>query len=148
MESTKIKMASILLAEDEEADIELVRQATKGSKIYNTLYVVRNGVELMSFLRREGEYASAPSPDLILLDLNMPLKSGREALSEIREDPALTHLPIVVMTSSSAEEDILKSYQLHASCFVQKPLKMSDFEKVVQSIEYFWFSIVRLPKPV
>ena len=148
MDSMKVKLVSILLAEDQEADIELVRQATKGSKIYNTLYVVRNGIELMSFLRKENEYKDVPTPDLILLDLNMPLKSGREALAEIRADPALTHLPIVVMTSSATEEDILKSYQLHASCYVQKPLTMAEFEKVVQNIEHFWFSIVRLPNNI
>jgi chemotaxis family two-component system response regulator Rcp1 len=139
------KSVEILLAEDEEADIDLVRQATKKFKICNHLHVVRNGAELLSFLRKEGEYRDAPTPDLILLDLNMPIMNGREALEKIRADDTLTHLPIVVMTSSAKEEDIIKSYKLHANCYVQKPMRMAEFEKVVQNMETFWFQIVKLP---
>jgi chemotaxis family two-component system response regulator Rcp1 len=138
----------ILLAEDEPADIELVKQAFKQTKIMSELSIVNDGVELLEFLRKEGRFEKASTPDLILLDLNMPRMSGREALSEIRKDPRITSLPVVVMTSSPSEEDIVKSYQLHANCFVRKPLAMSEFEKIVTEIEYFWFSIVTLPRSV
>ena len=145
MNAAAAKIVEILLAEDEEADIELVKQATKNFKIINKLHVVRNGVELLQFLRNEGPYKSAPKPDLILLDLNMPKMSGIEALEQIRQDPSLTHLPVVMMTSSTNESDVLKSYKLHVNCFVVKPLQLAEFEKVVNSIEQFWFSIVQLP---
>ena len=145
MENNEKRNVEILLAEDEDADIDLVKQATKKFKICNALHVVKNGVELLRYLRKEGEYRDAREPDLILLDLNMPIMNGREALEKIRADANLTHIPIVVMTSSSNEEDIIKSYKLHANCYIQKPLRMAEFEKVVQSIETFWFSIVKLP---
>ena len=139
------KPVEILLAEDDPADVELVLQATKEFKILNNISVVSNGEELLKCLRKEGEYKNHPTPDLILLDLNMPKKGGREALAEIRADKALTHLPVVIMTCSDNEMDVVKSYELHANCYVKKPLQMAAFEKVVRDLEYFWFSIVTLP---
>ena len=138
----------ILLAEDEPADIELVKQAFKQTKIIGELSIVNDGIELLEFLRKEGRFEQVSTPDLILLDLNMPRMSGREALAEIRKDPRITSLPVVVMTSSSSEEDIVKSYELHANCFVRKPLAMPEFEKIVTEIEFFWFSIVSLPRSI
>ncbi len=136
---------TILLVEDNPADARLVNEAMKEIKIRNTLYHVPDGVEAMAFLRKQGEYAKMPRPDVILLDLNMPRKDGRQTLKEIKEDPELKRIPVVVLTVSDAEEDIIKSYNLHANCFVTKPLDLDEFSKVVTGIENFWFEIVKLP---
>lgn len=136
---------TILLVEDNPADARLVKEAMKEVKINNALYHVPDGVEAMAFLRKQGEYAKVPRPDVILLDLNMPRKDGRQTLKEIKEDPELQRIPVVVLTVSDAEEDIIKSYNLHANCFVTKPLDLDEFSKVVKGIENFWFEIVKLP---
>jgi chemotaxis family two-component system response regulator Rcp1 len=135
----------LLLVEDNPADARLTQEAMKESKMLNKLYQVEDGVEAMAFLRKQGKYADMPRPDVILLDLNMPRKDGRQTLKEIKEDPELRRIPVVVLTVSSAEEDIMKSYDLHANCFVSKPLDLEMFAKVVAGIENFWFEIVRLP---
>ena len=136
----------ILLVEDNEGDARLAVEALKDSKVRNDLYHVRDGVEAMAFLRREAPYPDAPVPDLILLDLNMPRKDGREVLAEIKEDPALRQVPVVVLTTSAAERDLVKTYDLHANAYVVKPLGLDRFIEVVQAIESFWFTIVKLPQ--
>ena len=135
----------ILLVEDNPGDVRLTREALKESKVINNLHVARDGIEALAFLRRQGEHAGAVKPDLILLDLNLPRKSGLEVLEEIKVDPKLRRIPVVVLTTSSAERDIVASYDLHANCFVTKPVDMDQFVEVVNSVEDFWFSIVRLP---
>lgn len=140
------KCIDILLVEDSEGDARLAKEAMKDSKIRNKLYHVLDGVEAMAFLRNEGKYADSPRPDLVLLDLNLPRKDGREVLSEIKGDDALKKIPVVILTVSSAEEDILKSYDLHANCYITKPIDLDQFMKVIRSIEDFWLSIVKLPK--
>lgn len=141
-------MANILLVEDNPGDVRLAREGLKECKIRNNLFVAEDGVEALAFLRREGGHAGAPTPDLIILDLNLPRKDGREVLREVKEHPDLRRIPVVILTTSSAEEDIVKTYSLHANCFVTKPLGLEQFIKVVQSIEDFWFQIVRLPPKV
>lgn len=136
----------ILLVEDNLGDARLAAEALKESKVSNRLHHVRDGVEAMEFLRRQNEYAHVPQPDLILLDLNMPRKDGREVLAEIKGDPGLRLIPVVVLTTSEAEQDLLKSYDLHANAFVTKPLDLDRFIEVVQAIENFWFTIVKLPR--
>lgn len=135
----------ILLVEDNAADVRLAREGLHECEIPNHLHVVTDGVEAMEFLRGKGDFAGRPRPDLVLLDLNLPRKDGREVLREIKEDDGLKRIPVVVLTTSSADEDILKSYSLHANCYVTKPLGLDQFVKVVRSIEHFWFTIVRLP---
>jgi len=135
----------ILLVEDNPADIALTSEALEDSKMLNNLNVVNDGVEAMEFLRREGKYQSAPRPDLILLDLNLPRKNGREVLEEIRADLSLTIIPVVIMTVSKDEKDIYETYRLHANCYIQKPVRFGEFIEIVKSIENFWFSIVMLP---
>ncbi|MFZ1126692.1 response regulator [Methanoregula sp.] len=135
----------ILLVEDNPADIALTSEALEDSKMLNNLNVVNDGVEAMEFLHREGKYQSAPRPDLILLDLNLPRKNGREVLEEIRADPSLTIIPVVIMTVSKDEKDIYETYRLHANCYIQKPVRFGEFIEIVKSIENFWFSIVMLP---
>lgn len=139
------KPIEILLVEDNPGDTRLAVEALKESKIHNTVHTVRDGVEAMDFLRRKGEYSSMPRPDVVLLDLNMPRKDGREVLAEIKQDDELKIIPVVVMTTSQAEEDILKSYGLHANCYVTKPVDLEQFMKVVKTIEEFWFTVVKLP---
>lgn len=136
----------ILLVEDNPGDVELTRDALESSKFTNHLYAVEDGVEAIAFLNREKGYETVPRPDLILLDLNLPKKDGREVLYEIKQDDKLKAIPVVILTSSSADEDILKSYELHANCFVTKPLDVKQFFKVVKSIKEFWVSIVILPE--
>ncbi|WP_025410949.1 response regulator [Gemmatirosa kalamazoonensis] len=136
----------ILLVEDNPGDVELTREALLDSKMHMNLSVVSDGVEALAFLRREGSYADAPHPDLILLDLNLPKKDGRAVLGEIKQDPVLRHIPVVVLTSSRAEQDILKAYDLHANCYVTKPVDFDQFITIVRSIEQFWFTVVRLPR--
>jgi chemotaxis family two-component system response regulator Rcp1 len=138
--------AEILLIEDNPADIRLTMEAMKESKIANRLSIVRDGDEALEFLCRRGRHAGAPRPDLILLDLNLPKRDGREVLREIKSVEGLKRIPVVVLTTSGAEEDILRSYDLHANCFITKPIDLNQFIKVVQHIESFWFSVVSLPE--
>jgi chemotaxis family two-component system response regulator Rcp1 len=142
------KVVDILLVEDNEGDARLAIEAMRDSKIRNTLHHVSDGEEAMAFLRKEGKYAKAPRPDLILLDLNLPKKDGRQVLAEIKEDDEIKRIPVVILTVSSAEEDILKTYNLHANCYITKPIDLSQFMKVVRSVEDFWLTIVKLPNGV
>ena len=135
----------ILLVEDNPGDVRLTQEALKEGKVRNNLSVAGDGVEAMAFLHREGAYATAPRPDIVLLDLNLPKKDGRQVLAEVKADPDLRRIPVVVLTTSKAEEDILKTYDLHANCFITKPVEFEQFIKVVQSIEGFWLTIVQLP---
>jgi CheY-like chemotaxis protein len=135
----------ILLVEDNAADVRLTQEALREGKVKNHLSVVRDGEEALRHLRREPPFENAPRPDLILLDLNLPRKDGREVLQEIKRDPDLQRIPVVVLTTSSAEADILKSYTLHANCYITKPVDLEQFIAVVRSIDEFWLTIVRLP---
>lgn len=135
----------ILLVEDNPADVRLTVEALKEEKMYNNLHIVNDGEEALFFLRRQGKYANAVRPDLILLDLNLPKVDGREVLKEIKNDEKLMQIPVVVLTVSKADEDILKSYNLHANCYITKPVDLKQFIKVVRSIQDFWLTIVKLP---
>ena len=135
----------ILLVEDNPGDVRLTIEALKEGKVRNRLSVARDGVEALAFLRREGAHATAPRPDLILLDLNLPRLDGREVLAEIKVDARLRRIPVVVLTTSKAEEDILRTYDLHANCYINKPVDLDQFISVVRSIDDFWLSVVRLP---
>jgi two-component system, chemotaxis family, response regulator Rcp1 len=135
----------ILLVEDNPGDVRLTIEALKEGKVRNRLSVARDGVEALAFLRREGVHANAPRPDLILLDLNLPRRDGREVLAEIKDDARLRRIPVVVLTTSKAEEDILRTYDLHANCYINKPVDLDQFISVVRSIDDFWLSVVRLP---
>jgi len=139
------KSVEILMVEDNPGDADLALEALENSKIHNAIYVVGDGEEAMAFLRRKGKYAKAPRPDLILLDLNLPKKDGREVLADIKSDPDLKRIPTVILTISKDEEDILKTYNLHANCFITKPIDLHQFIKVVKTIEEFWLTIVKLP---
>jgi CheY-like chemotaxis protein len=141
----QVSAVEILLVEDNPGDVRLTEEAFKDSKIRNRLSVVRDGVEAMAFLRREQEFALAPRPDIILLDLNLPRKDGREVLLEIKEDEHLRRIPVVVLTTSDDEHDILESYNLHANCYITKPVDLARFVTIIKNIEDFWLSIVRLP---
>ena len=143
--SMNAEVIQILLVEDSPADVELTIEAMRDAKVANQLHVVIDGVEAMAFLRREGRYSTAPRPDLVLLDLNLPRKNGKEVLSEIRADEDLQPIPVAVLTTSKAESDILRSYQLGANCFLTKPVRLGEFMEVVHAIEEFWLTIVRLP---
>ena len=136
----------ILLVEDNPGDVELTREALHDSKVHMRLSVVSDGVEALAFLKREGAHADAPRPDLILLDLNLPKKDGRAVLADIKQDGSLRHIPVVILTSSQAEQDILKAYDLHANCYVTKPVDLDQFITIVRSIEQFWFTVVKLPR--
>ena len=140
-----MKTVEILLVEDNPGDARLAKEALKEAKVRNSLHWVEDGVEAMTFLRRQGKYADAPRPDVILLDLNLPKKDGREVLAEVKEDGDLKRIPVVILTVSDAEEDIIKTYNLHANCYIRKPLDLDRFIEVVKSIEEFWLTIVRLP---
>jgi len=135
----------ILLAEDNPGDVRLTEKALEHGKILNNLYVVNNGIEAMEFLQQEGEYADEPRPDLVLLDLNMPKMDGRDVLGEMRKDPSLRRIPVVVLTSSEAEEDVVKSYELNANAYLTKPVNFDGFVDIVGRIEDFWFSVVKMP---
>ena len=139
------KPIDILLVEDNPGDVRLTQEALKSGKVYNTLYAVNDGVEAIAFLRHEGQYAEMPRPDLILLDLNLPKKDGRQVLAEIKEDSDLKRIPVVVLTTSDAEEDILRSYNSHANCYITKPVDLDQFMRVAKTIEDFWLVIVKLP---
>lgn len=142
------RAAEFLLVEDNPGDVRLTCEALTESKVRNNLSIVGDGMEAMAFLYREGKYADAPRPDVILLDLNLPKKNGLEVLAEIKADPNLKRIPVVIITSSEAEQDILKTYDLHVNCYVNKPVDLEQFIKVVQSIETFWLTIVRLPSEI
>jgi chemotaxis family two-component system response regulator Rcp1 len=135
----------ILLVEDSISDVRLTDEAFKESRVLNNLSVVRNGLEALDFLNRKEKYADAPRPDLILLDLNLPKKNGCEVLSEIKADPKLRRIPVVVLTVSNSEQDIMKSYDLHANCYINKPVEFKQLIRIVKSIENFWLNIVVLP---
>ena len=140
-----VRLIEVLLVEDSEPDVRLTIEALKEAKVKNRLWVVEDGVEAMDFLRRQGRHADAPRPDLILLDLNLPRKDGRQVLKEIKTDPSLWRIPIVVLTISKAEEDVLKAYDLHANCYITKPMDFNRFMEVIRSIEDFWLAVVKLP---
>lgn len=135
----------ILLVEDNPGDARLTIEAMREAKLSNRLHIVEDGVEAMQFLRREGRFGDAPRPDLILLDLNLPKKDGREVLAEIKSEPSLKRIPVVVLTTSRAEEDVLRTYDLHANCYVTKPVDIEQFIKIVKQIDEFWFKLVTLP---
>ncbi|OKH22623.1 response regulator [Hydrococcus rivularis NIES-593] len=139
------KPIEILLIEDNPGDIELTKIALEDNKMTINLSVVEDGVEALKFLKKEGKYANAPHPDLILLDLNLPKKDGREVLAEMKADPILKRIPVVILTTSQAEEDVLRAYNLCANCYITKPVDFDRFVKIVRSIENFWFTIVKLP---
>jgi len=141
-----VQSAEILLVEDDPADVELTQYMIKKAKILINLHVVGDGLEAMAFLRREGKFAGVPCPDLILLDLNLPGMDGREVLAEVKCDPHLKSIPVVVLTTSQSDEDVLKSYCLGANCFITKPVGLDQFAKVITALEDFWFTIVRLPR--
>ncbi len=145
MKSMEGKPINILLVEDNEADVVLTQEAFREAKISNALYVVEDGVEAMDFLRRQGKHAGAPRRDLILLDLNLPKKDGRAVLEEIKSDPALTRIPVVILTTSNDEKDVLRAYTSHANCYIVKPVDFLQFMSIVRSIEGFWLTVVRLP---
>jgi len=145
MQKAILNSIDILVVEDNIGDARLIKEVLNESKIYNNLYFVKDGVEAMDFLHSTGKYKESPKPDLIILDLNLPKKDGREVLAEIKDDDELKRIPVVIMTISQSEEDILKSYNLHANCYITKPIDLTQFIKVIKSIEDFWFSIVKLP---
>jgi CheY-like chemotaxis protein len=136
----------VLLVEDSPGDVRLTQEAFKDAKVHINLHVAPDGAKAMVFLNREGEHANAPRPDLILLDLNLPKKDGREVLAEIKGNPKLQSIPVVILTTSSSEADILRSYQLHANCYITKPVGLEGFLTVVKSIDSFWLSVVKLPR--
>ena len=135
----------ILLVEDNPGDVRLTREALKEGKVYSNLHTVKDGVEAMEFLRKQGKYKDVPRPDIILLDLNLPRKDGREVLEEIKSDDLLKRIPVVVLTTSKAEEDVLRTYNLHANCYVTKPVDLEKFMVVVKTIDVFWLTVVTLP---
>jgi CheY-like chemotaxis protein len=141
------ELIDVLLVEDDPGDVVLIREAFSDHKVGNALSVVSDGVEAMAFLHREGAYADAPRPDLILLDLNLPRKDGSEVLAEIKADPDLSMIPVVVLTTSEAEEDILRSYKLHANAYVTKPVDFEQFSRIVHQIDEFFIGVVKLPPP-
>jgi len=135
----------ILLVEDNPGDVRLTREALKEGKVYNNLHWTKDGVEALEFLQQTGKFAQAPRPDIILLDLNLPKKDGREVLAAIKNDVHLRNIPVVILTTSQAEEDVARSYDLHANCFITKPVDLQKFIQVVQSIDQFWLTVVTLP---
>jgi CheY-like chemotaxis protein len=141
----QVRVVDVLLVEDDPGDVLMTREAFADFKVHNQLHVVNNGVDAMAFMRREGEYADAPRPDLVLLDLNLPKMDGREVLAAVKEDPDLRTIPIVVLTTSEAEEDVVRSYSLHANAYVTKPVDFDRFIEVVRQIDDFFVTIVRLP---
>jgi two-component system, chemotaxis family, response regulator Rcp1 len=140
------RQVEVLLVEDNPGDVRLTQEALKDGKVCNRLSVVGDGVEALAFLRREGPYGNAPRPDLILLDLNLPKKDGRDVLAEIKVDKDLKRIPVVVLTTSNAEKDVLRTNDLHANCYITKPVDFEQFVKVVKLIEDFWFTIIKLSK--
>jgi chemotaxis family two-component system response regulator Rcp1 len=145
MENSVLNSIDILIVEDNKGDARLIKEVFNQNKVFNSLHFVTDGVEAMDFLYARGKFKGVPRPDLVILDLNLPRKDGREVLAEIKSDAELKHIPVVIMTISQAEEDIFKSYNLHANCYVTKPIDLNQFIKVIKSIENFWFSVVKLP---
>ncbi len=145
MSDNAMRPVEILLVEDNPGDVHLTLEAFKEAKVRNNISVADDGMKAMAFLRHEDEFKNAPMPDLILLDLNLPRKDGREVLAEIRQDPKLKRIPVVIMTTSQAEEDIVKAYDLHVNCYITKPMDLDQFMKVARSIEDFWLTVVKLP---
>lgn len=143
--TTHPRLLKILLVEDSKSDAVLIQRTLKASKFLNEIHLARDGVEASDFLWRRGKYVDASRPDLVLLDLNLPKKNGRELLAEIKADEDLMTIPVVILTTSSDEADILRSYQLHANCYLVKPVNLEQFVEVVKSIEHFWFALVELP---
>ena len=143
--STENRTMQVLLVEDNPGDIRLTREAFNEGKLKTNLSVAQDGVEAMAFLRREGKYADAPRPDIIILDLNLPRKDGREVLSELKQDPKLRRIPVVVFTSSKAEQDILRAYDLYANCYITKPVDLEQYLFLVNNVEDFWLMVVKLP---
>jgi CheY-like chemotaxis protein len=141
----ELRWIDVLLVEDDPGDVLLTQEAFEHNKVRNKLHVVSDGEQAMAFLRREGDYNSVPRPDLVLLDLNLPRKDGREVLEEIKDDPELRSIPVVVLTTSEAEEDILRSYRLHANAYVSKPVDFDQFIRVVRQIDDFFVTVVKLP---
>lgn len=135
----------ILLVEDNPADADLTIECFEDTKVASNISVVQDGVEALAFLRRQGQYINSPRPDLILLDLNLPKKNGREVLAEIKADPDLKLIPVIILTTSTAEQDIFTAYQLHANCYIVKPVDLNQFVEIVENIERFWFTMVKLP---
>lgn len=148
MDTARIRPIEILLVEDNPGDVRLTQEALRDSRILNNLHCAGDGVEALAFLNREGAFQGAPRPDLILLDLNLPRKDGRELLAEIKQNPDLKRIPVVVLTTSEAEQDILKTYDLHANCYITKPVDLDKFVTIVKGLEEFWLSIVKLPSMV
>lgn len=140
-----VRPIELLLVEDSEPDVRLTMEALNEAKVKNRLWVVEDGVEAMEFLQRQGKHATAPRPDLILLDLNLPRKDGRQVLKEIKADDSLKRIPVVILTTSKSEEDVLRAYDLHANCYISKPVDFNRFMEVVKSVEDFWLTVVRLP---
>ena len=138
------KMVEILLVEDNPGDARLTQEALKESKLHNLLSIVTDGDEAIHYLKKEGKFSNVTRPDMVLLDLNLPKKSGREVLAEIKNDPDLRRIPVIILTTSKAEEDIIKSYDLHANCYITKPVDLKQFITIVNTLENFWFSIVKL----
>jgi two-component system, chemotaxis family, response regulator Rcp1 len=148
MVTTTVRPIDILLVEDNPGDVRLTKEALRESRILNNLYFAKDGVEALAFLTRDEPYQEVPRPDLILLDLNLPRKDGRELLAEIKQDPELKRIPVVILTTSEAEQDILKTYELHANCYITKPVDLDKFVDIVKGLEEFWLSIVKLPSMV
>jgi len=145
MDMRAMQPIEILLVEDNPGDVRLTREALKDARVANTLHVVEDGVDALDYLYRRGQYCDAPRPHLVLLDLNLPKKNGREVLAEIKADERLKRIPVVILTTSQAEEDILRAYNLHANCYITKPVDFTQFTKIVKTIEDFWLTIVTLP---
>ena len=143
--SAPLRPVNILLVEDSPGDVRLTQEILADTRIANDIYVVNDGEAAMAFLRQQGEHAQAPRPDLVLLDLNLPRKDGREVLQEMKTDETLRRIPVIVLTTSAAERDVLRSYDLHVNCYITKPIDLDEFITVVRSIEGFWLSVVRLP---
>src|SRR5580700_11300662 len=143
---TNVEALEVLLVEDSPGDVRLTREALKDAKVHISLHVAADGIEAMAFLQRAGTYVDAPRPDLVLLDLNLPRKDGREVLKEIKESPTLKSIPVVILTTSTSDADILRSYRLHANCYITKPVGLNGFLEVIRSIDSFWLSVVKLPR--
>ena len=145
IDKSAARPVDILLVEDNPGDVRLTKEALKDAKVLNEIYVAKDGVEAMQFLHRQGSFSKVPLPDLILLDLNLPKKDGREVLAEIKEDQILKHIPVVVLTTSKADEDIVRTYNLHANAYITKPVDLNRFVEIMHALEEFWFTIVKLP---
>ena len=144
---TMVQPVEILLVEDNPVDVMIVKEAFKGGRVRNNLHVSEDGQEAMDFLHKRGKFSSAPSPEIILLDLNLPRKDGREVLAEVKGDPSLRHIPVIILTTSQEPEDVWRSYELQANCFITKPVDMEQFTKALDCLGEFWFTLVRLPTP-